>query len=218
MHIFENIDCMEGMRRYPDKYFDLAVCDPPYGINAGDGTSRESRQRIKTPYKPYAASFDDSKPPDAAYFAELRRVSKNQIIFGANMFTDNLPPSRGWIVWNKRNGESDNADAELAYTSFDSAVRIFRYRWAGMLQGDMKNKETRIHPTQKPIALYEWIYARYAKAGDKLLDTHVGSGSSIIAAVRGGYDIVGFEIDKVFYDLAAERIRLQTAQTTIFNL
>lgn len=214
MYIFENIDCMEGMRRYPDKYFDLAVCDPPYGIGMGGDKKMTDRLAKNKKYH----TFDDNRPPDAAYFEELRRVSKNQIIFGANNFTDNLPPSSCWLIWDKQNSENRYADAELAYTSFDTAVRVFRFRWQGMLQGDMKQKETRIHPTQKPIALYEWILARYAKAGDKLLDTHVGSGSSIIAAVRGGYDIVGFEIDKTFYDLANERIKLQTSQATIWNL
>ncbi len=213
MYLFENIDCMEGMRRYPDKYFDLAVCDPPYGIMQG-GEKNYTRSKLAESKKYHA--FNDEKPPDAAYFEELRRVSKNQIIFGANNF-GNMPPSSCWLVWDKQNGENDFADAELAYTSFDTAVRVFRFRWQGMLQGDMKQKETRIHPTQKPVALYEWILARYAKAGDKLLDTHVGSGSSIIAAVRGGFDIVGFEIDKTFYDLAAERIKLQTSQATIWN-
>lgn len=213
MYEFHNIDCMEGMKRYPNKYFDLAIVDPPYGIRQG-GEKNYTRSK-KATAKEYH-TFNDARAPDAAYFAELKRVSKNQIIFGANHF-GNMPPSACWLVWDKMNGLNDFADAELAYTSFDSAVRIFRFRWAGMLQGDMREKETRIHPTQKPVALYEWILAKYAKAGDKILDTHVGSGSSIIAAVRGGYDIVGFEIDKVYYDSALERINRHIAQMTIWN-
>lgn len=145
---FYNADCIQAMKQYDDNYFDLAVCDPPYGIKQGGDIN--ATRSVKAKAKDYHTFADDSAPP-AEYFAELFRVSKNQIIFGANHMADRIGrPSSCWIVWDKQNGDNDFADAELAYTSFDTAVRIFRFRWQGMLQGDMKDKEKRIHPTQKP--------------------------------------------------------------------
>ena len=201
----------------PDKWADLAVCDPPYGIGeSGEKNHTRSKLATSQDYKPFSGK--DINPPDEVYFKELLRVSKNQIIFGANHFADRLPnpASSCWIVWDKENGENDFADCELAYTSFHSAVRIFRFRWQGMLQGDMANKEVRIHPTQKPVALYRWIYQHYAKPGDKILDTHLGSGSSRIAAYDAGLDFVGFEIDKDYFDKQEERFRAHTAQMSLF--
>ena len=145
-----NEDCMTVMSRYPNKYFDLAVVDPPYGIGE-DGKSNHSRGKCAKP-KLYTPKEWDSTPPDRDYFTELFRVSKNQIIWGANHFISRLPyDSSCWLVWDKLNGDNDFADCELAWTSFKSAVRKYEFRWAGMLQGDMKNKENRIHPTQNPI-------------------------------------------------------------------
>lgn len=214
-----NEDCMVGMARYPDKYFDLAVVDPPYGISES-GAKNKTRSKLakSKDYKPFYGN--DEKAPGKEYFKELLRVSKNQIIFGANHFADKLvnPASSCWIVWDKENGASDFADCELAYTSFKTAVRIFKFRWQGMLQGDMKNKETRIHPTQKPVALYTWIFQNYAKPGDKILDTHLGSGSSRIAAYEQGLDFVGFEIDKQYFDLQEERFEAHTAQMNLFRM
>lgn len=211
-----NVDCMEYMRSLPDKAFDLAVVDPPYGIGEGDGKNHFSRGVLAqaNEYK----KFDDKMPPPKEYFLELARVSKNQIIWGANHFADVLlvPRSSCWLVWDKENGENDFADCELAWTSFSSAVRIFRYRWQGMLQGNMKNKEARIHPTQKPVALYEWIYARYAKPGDRILDTHLGSGSSRIAAYDAGLDFVGCEIDPDYFKAQEERFAAHAAQMSMF--
>lgn len=159
----------------------------------------------------------DREPPGADYFKELFRVSKDQVIFGANHFIENFARNSScWIVWDKQNGENDFADAELAWTSFQSAVRIFRYRWAGMLQENMRDRERRIHPTQKPIALYQWIIGKYAKQGDKILDTHVGSGSSLIACARMGFEAWGFEIDERYYQMASERIKRELAQGTLF--
>lgn len=218
INIVYNMDCMEYMRSLPDKAFDLAVVDPPYGIGEnGKKNNTRSKLAVAKTYKPFFG--DDLKPPDKDYFLELCRVSKNQIIFGANHFADNLanPASNCWIVWDKENGENDYADCELAYTSFKSATRIFRFRWAGMLQGNMKSKEERIHPTQKPVALYAWIFSRYTKPGDKILDTHIGSGSSRIAAYEAGLDFVGCEIDKDYFNLQEERYQAHISQMSLFT-
>ena len=209
-------DCMEYMRTLPDKAFDLAVVDVPYGIGES-GSKNHTRSCLAQSknYKPFHGN--DLKPPEQYYFKELFRVSKNQIVFGANHFISKLPfDSPCWLVWDKENGENDFADCELAWTSFPSAVRVFRFRWQGMLQGNMANKEQRIHPTQKPVALYAWIYSRYAKPGDKILDTHLGSGSSRIAAYDAGLDFVGCEIDPVYFAKQEERFAAYTAQDNLF--
>jgi site-specific DNA-methyltransferase (adenine-specific) len=209
-----NEDCMVVMARYPDNYFDLACVDPPYGI--GEGKSKESRNRFAT--NNHVDKDWDSSPPSMAYFLELNRVSKNQIIWGANHFIDNLPcksSSPCWIVWDKDNGKCDFADCELAYTSFKTAVRKFKFQWSGMLQADMKNKEVRIHPTQKPMRLYQWLLTNYAKPTDRILDTHLGSASSAIAAHYFGCDFVGMEIDKDYYDAACKRFDNETRQKTL---
>ncbi len=198
-----NMDCMEYMAQFPDKFFDLAVVDPPYGINMDGGTIGISRKAKNTQYTKKAW---DTEAPDKSYFAELQRCSKNQIIFGANHFISRIPyDSSCWIVWNKENGNNPFADCELAWTSFDMAVRMFTYRWQGMLQGNMKDKEIRIHPTQKPRALYAWIFEKFARGGQKILDTHLGSGSSRIAAWHAGLDFYGCELDKEYYDLMNAR-------------
>jgi site-specific DNA-methyltransferase (adenine-specific) len=145
------------------------------------------------------------------------RVSKNQIIWGANHFIERIPyGSPCWIVWDKDNGKSDFADCELAWTSFKKAVRKIKYRWHGMLQENMKNKEVRIHPTQKPVKLYEWLLLNYAQPGDVILDTHLGSGSSRIAAHNLGFDFVGFEIDKEYFDAQEKRYKEAIAQIKLF--
>lgn len=217
MNIVYNMDCMEYMRTLPDKTFDLAVVDPPYGIGES-GKNNKSRTKLAKAqdYKPFAGL--DKSPPNKECFLELARVSKNQIIFGANHFADKLPhpASSCWIVWDKENGGNDFADCELAYTSFRTAVRIFRFRWQGMIQGDMKHKENKIHPTQKPVSLYAWIFNHYAKPGDKILDTHLGSGSSRIAAYDAGLDFVGCEIDKYYFKAQEERFAEYTAQCSLF--
>jgi site-specific DNA-methyltransferase (adenine-specific) len=207
---------MEYMRGLPDKAFDLAIVDPPYGIGEC-GKTNKTRSRLATAkdYKPF--SGDDIAPPSIEYFTELQRVSKNQIIWGANHFMDKIVKgSPCWIVWDKENGESDFADCELAWTSFSTAVRRFKFRWAGMLQGDMKNKEIRIHPTQKPVKLYEWLLSSYAKEGDKILDTHLGSGSSAIAAHYGGFNFVGCELDEHYYKAAEARFDSEIRQVSMF--
>lgn len=212
-----NCDCMDYMRGLPDKSFDLAIVDPPYGIGE-DGAACHSINRIKN-IKVHKTGGWDKEPPPSSYFVELKRVSENQIIWGANHFADRLPcpASPAWIVWDKENGASDFADCELAYTSFSSAVRRFRFRWAGMLQGDMLKKESRIHPTQKPVKLYQWLLANYAKPGDRILDTHLGSGSSAIAAHYGGFDFVGCELDEDYYRASCERFQRETAQIDLLG-
>lgn len=208
-----NIDCMEYMRGLEDNAFELAIVDPPYGI--GESGGNESRNRVAT--NNYKKKEWDSVAPCAEYFKELRRISKNQIIWGANHFMQNIGlGSPCWVVWDKDNGASDFADCELAYSSFKTAVRKFKFTWAGMLQGDMKNKEYRIHPTQKPVKLYEWLLSNYAKPGDRIIDTHLGSGSHAIAAHYGGFDFVGCELDKDYYEAAKKRIESETSQLDMF--
>ena len=195
------IDCMEFMRTLPDKFFDLAVVDPPYGIGESEnirGGTKYGRAAVNS--KNCGKKNWDVSPPDMIYFIELKRVSKNQIIWGANHFISRMPiDSSCWIVWDKVTGNNGYADCELAHTSFSSAVRLFKFQWAGMLQGDMGNKERRIHPTQKPVALYKWLLTNYAKPGQKIFDSHMGSQSSRIAAYQMGFDYWGCELDPDYY-------------------
>tara|TARA_Y100000310_G_C20328941_1_gene644325 strand:+ start:91 stop:708 length:618 start_codon:yes stop_codon:yes gene_type:complete len=204
------------MQKYEDNHFDLAIVDPPYGI--GESTNNNKSRSKLGKSKDYGNKKWDNNPPNKEYFIELKRVSKNQIIWGANHFIENIPNANSscWIVWNKENGENDFADCELAYCSFKSAVRKINLRWHGMLQHDMKNKEHRIHPTQKPIQLYRWLLRNYAKKGQKILDTHLGSGSSAIACHYFGCDLVGVEIDKEYYDSAVKRFDQLTRQESLF--
>ena len=213
-----NIDCMEYMKTLKDNAFELAIVDPPYGIDIGNTFSGEERKSGKgASYKTAFAAKDwDKGIPNKAYFNELERVSKNRIVWGANYMSHFLPPSMGWIVWDKDNGTTKFSDAELAFTSFNRALRIWKYTWNGMIQGDMKNKEHRIHPTQKPVKLYDWLLKNYAKEGDKILDTHLGSGSSAIAAHYGGFDFVGCELDEDYFNAAQERFNDQTRQRAMF--
>ena len=197
---------MEYMATVPDKYFDLAIVDPPYGINASKGTWGSSNKGKVTDY---GKKDWDKEIPSDEYFLGLQRVSKNQIIWGGNYF--GLKPSSCWLVWDKLNS-ADFADCELAWTSFESAVRKFTYRWNGMLQQNMKDKEIRIHPTQKPVALYNWLLTNYAKKGQRILDTHLGSGSSAIAAHYFGVDFVGCELDKDYFEAAKARFDMATKQ------
>jgi site-specific DNA-methyltransferase (adenine-specific) len=200
-----NEDNMELMARYPNKYFDLAIVDPPYGINVtnqsqgkGGGVAKKIIYK-KTDWDKYA--------PNTDYFEELIRVSKNQIIWGANHFISRIPfDSSCWIVWDKDNGQTDFADCELAWTSFKTSVRMLKWKWVGMLQQNMKNKEQRIHPTQKPVALYKWLLKNYANEGDKILDTHLGSGSIAIACHDMGFDLTACELDSDYFKAAMKRL------------
>ena len=220
---FYNKDCVQAMKEYPDKYFDLAIVDPVYGdVTSGGYMTHNVGQRIgtgKANQKGYHAGLWQQEKTGKDYFDELFRVSKNQVIWGGNYFIDNLYPSQCWIIWDKQHPEGLSfADAELAWTSFDKATRIFRFMWNGMLQGDMANKEDRIHPTQKPVKLYEWLLSRFANPGDKILDAHVGSGSSLIACHRMKFDVVGFEIDETYYKQTKERVDQETKQIDIFDI
>jgi site-specific DNA-methyltransferase (adenine-specific) len=192
---------MEGMKRFPDKFFELAVVDPCYmeGFDVSTWTGILAKQKA---YKKKTKTLEIKS--DEVYFKELFRVSKNQIIWGGNYFI--LPISRGWVVWNKDNG-IDNyfSDCELAWTSFDKILKMFSFKWQGMLQQNMSNKEQRIHPTQKPIALYKWLLQNYAKLGNRILDTHLGSQSSRIAAYKLGFDFWGWDIDKEYFDQGCAR-------------
>jgi len=178
MKKFIHGDCMDYLPEYEDNYFDLAIIDPPYGIKQ-DGRNNHTRGYLAKSKDYRKNTHYDVKSPDKTFFTELVRVSKNQIIWGANHFVSKIPfDSSCWVVWDKDNGATDFADCELAYTSFSTAVRKAKFRWQGMLQGDMKNKEDRIHPNQKPIKLYCWLLQNYAQPGDLILDTHVGSASN----------------------------------------
>jgi site-specific DNA-methyltransferase (adenine-specific) len=212
-----NMDCMNLMKTLPDKAFELAIVDPPYGIGES-GDKNRSRTKLAKAKDYKAFSGNDKEPPPAEYFSELFRVSKDQIVWGANHFISRMPRDAScWVVWDKQNGDNDFADCELAWTSFQSAVRKFEFRWQGMHQGNMANKEARIHPTQKPVALYEWLLTHYAKQGDKILDTHLGSGSSRIAAYNLGFDFVGCELDPDYFAAEEKRFADYTAQTSLFR-
>ena len=200
-----NCDCMEYMATVPDKYFDLAIVDPPYGIGGSRGVGTYSREALN-----YSAANDkrwDTKIPPKEYFDELRRISNNQIVFGANYMTEHLPSSRGWICWYKSDEVKgrDFSEIELAYSSFNKAARHFECR--PFIRGG-----NRIHPTQKPVALYEWLLTNYAKKGQRILDTHLGSGSSAIAAHYFGVDFVGCELDKDYFEAAKARFDMATKQ------
>ena len=218
-----NEDCLQALKAMADKQFDLAIVDPPYGIGAsadsrvgGSYTVNLGGVKKKVAAKAYTPKDWDFSKPTLEYWNELKRVSKNQIVWGGNYFASNLEDTPCWLVWNKRNGENNNADCELAWTSFKTAVRMFEWKWNGMLQQNMKNKEDRIHPTQKPVALYKWILENYAEKGSKILDTHLGSGSIAIACWDMGYDLTAYEVDKEYYDNACKRLETHKAQLTLW--
>ena len=212
-----NEDNMKLMARYEDNYFDLAIVDPPYGINEKgqrNVTGDRPTEKWKNPKSQQYKTFDDSKPPNKEYFYELKRVSKNQIIWGANYFTEHLTPSKGWIVWNKKADIKEHLSmAELAWTSFDRKCNMYDHLWAGFKK---KYKVDRIHPTEKPLQLYEWILDNYAKEGYKILDTHLGSGSIALACHNRGFDLVACELDQDYYKNAIKRLKIHQQQLTIF--
>ena len=211
---FKNMDCMTEMVKFPDNHFDVAIVDPPYY------SGPEKRKFYGRKISPIGVQriYDKSTSwsvPEREYFDELFRISKNQIIFGCNYF--DYPFGSGRIVWDKCNGSSSFSDCELAYTSFHDSVRLFRYMWNGMMQGksiseghiqqgNKKLNEKRIHPTQKPVNLYRWLVQKYLKPGQLVLDTHVGSGSSLIAFEEYDLQYVGYEVDNNYYDLARLRV------------
>lgn len=211
---------MNVMAKYPDKHFDLAIVDPPYGIGEHGGKNRtgiQSRKKGITP-KNYENKGWDNKIPDDKYFKELFRVSKNQIVWGGNYFIHFLNPTPCFIVWDKKSNDgSDFADCELAWTSFKTAVRKFKYDWIGFGYLNNKQGESKIHPTQKPVQLYKWLLMNYAKPNDKILDTHLGSGSIAIACHDMGFDLVACEIDEDYYKAAVKRFNEQTRQQKLFD-
>ena len=210
-------DCTTLMKTFYDKQFDLAIVDVPYGIGE-DGSKNHTRGKLATSknYKGY--SGNDLNAPEAEYWNELLRISKNQIVWGANHFISRLPfDSSCWIVWDKENGETDFADCELAWTSFNKAVRKFKWKWQGMLQQNMKDKQQRIHPNEKPIQLYEWLLKNYATPEMSILDTHVGSGSSRIACDKFGSSFTGYEIDKNYFEAQEKRFEEYKSQLTLFR-
>jgi len=202
---------MELMSRYEDNHFDLAIVDPPYGGNDAIGL-KDSKTKGKQAAKRTDYKVFKNVAPNAEYFNELKRVSKHQIIWGVN-FYKNYDLSGGRLCWDKKGAAFGRA--ELAYLSMTKSVNICEVVWNGMLQYDMKNKESRIHPTQKPIRLYEWLLMNYAKEGDKILDTHLGSGSIAIACHNLKYDLTACELDKEYYDAAMKRLNNHTAQLRI---
>jgi site-specific DNA-methyltransferase (adenine-specific) len=206
-----NCDCLEYMRSIPDKFFDLCIADPPYGIGADVRQQNRAGKKSKGALcesKSYKSSDWDRQAPSVELFNEILRVSKNAVVWGANHFISKLPyDSSCWIVWDKDNGVNSYADCELAWTNFNSAVRKFRYKWHGMFQENMGHKEERIHPTQKPIVLYGWLLDKYAIGGGKIFDPFLGSGSSRIAAYKKGYDFYACELDKDYFEAQERRFR-----------
>jgi site-specific DNA-methyltransferase (adenine-specific) len=219
---FKNMDCIEYMQQFPDNYFELAIVDPPYGIGADKPSKKpnyclqKNGTKLKVNNVEYGKKNWDSEIPNDEYFKELLRVSKNQIIFGANYFGF----VGGYIVWDKLNRDTDQYGCELAWQSFNNRTDIVYYMWSGMMQGiycgnliqkaliqqgNKKLNEKRIHPTQKPIILYRWLLQNYAKTNDKILDTHLGSGSSRIAADMEGFDFYACELDKDYFDASCKR-------------
>jgi site-specific DNA-methyltransferase (adenine-specific) len=198
-----NEDNMELMARYPDNYFDLAIVDPPYGINAGKMTMGSGKHKFKQ------GKDWDNKIPSSEYFDELFRVSKNQIIWGGNYFP--LPLNNNWIIWDKLNPNLSFSEAELAWCSINKNVRVFK-RYSAMEDEDGKKQ----HPTQKPILLYKYCIEKYAKQGDKILDTHLGSGSIAIACHDYGFDLTACELDKEYFDKAMQRINNHVSQQKLF--
>ena len=196
---FYNMDCMEGMKGIPDRYFDLAIVDPPYGIGISKNPVRQAHKKKQ---------WDNNVPP-SEYFKELARVSKEQIIWGGNYF--DLPATQNYIVWDKRQPHDFSlAMCELAWCSIQKPIKMFSY--------SVLKEKNKIHPTQKPAALYHWLLNNYAKEGDKILDTHVGSASSLIACHDLKFEYLGFELDEDYYNTATERIKKHIAQVDIFDL
>ena len=206
LSIVFNEDCVQGLIRFPDKYFDLAIVDPPYGIGIDGQKQSINNKNPKANRKAHDFKGWDNSIPSAEYFAELWRVSKNQIIWGGNYF--NLPPTRCFIVWDKIISEDFSlAMAELAWTSFDKLAKIYKLQVP---------KDGKIHPTQKPVKLYDWLLHNYAKPNDLILDTHLGSGSSRIAAYKGGFNFVGFEIDCDYFNAQEKRFNEFKSQLRLF--
>ncbi len=220
MNELHNIDCMDYMAGCKDKQFDLAIVDPPYGIGAGKGTSivfKNSTWKHAKEIHKYTSKEWDSARPEKGYFDALRRVAQEVIIWGGNYFTEYLEHSNGWIVWDKKTTNKIFSPFEMAWTSYKKP-KIFRYLMEGYKKGKQEDYRTgRIHPTQKPITMYKWLLQNYAKPGDKLLDTHSGSGSFRIAAHDMGFNLVSCELDADYCKANNERFQRHTQQTELFS-
>jgi site-specific DNA-methyltransferase (adenine-specific) len=200
-------DCLDLMKEMPDKSVDLVLTDPPYGILNKMGWKNQPNKKIGCALQIDHSAVDYvkwDKKPSTEYFSEIFRISKNQIIFGGNYFE--LPSSQCWIVWDRDNGDCDFADAELAWTSFASSVRIFKYRWQGMMQEDMAHKEKREHPTQKPLPLMMWCLEKYSKPGMTVLDPFMGSGTTCVACKKLGRNYIGIEKEPAYVEIAKKRL------------
>ena len=204
---------MELMARYPDNYFELAIVDPPYGIGIDKAMNAN---KGKQGFKKYRATEWDNETPNQEYFDELFRVSKHQIIWGGNYFIDKIKkPSQCFLIWNKVQRDFTMSDAEIAWSSFDKTIRCFDLSRGGAMGNHNKNGG-KTHPTQKPVKLYEWILMNYAKEGDKILDTHLGSGSIAIACHNLKFDLTACELDKDYFDAGVKRLAQHQSQTTLF--
>lgn len=215
MNKLYHMDCMEAMKQIPDKYFELAIVDPPYGIGAGGKKFINRNTKNNRAESFYKENDWDKTIMPKEYFDELYRISNKCIIWGGNYFVEFLKPARCFIVWDKKTGENSYADCELALTNIDGNARLFSKLWLG---AHAQEDDGRIHPTQKPIALYEWLLNNYAKQGDKILDTHVGSASSLIACYNLGFDYMGFELDEDYYKAACKRLEARKNQMDIFHM
>jgi site-specific DNA-methyltransferase (adenine-specific) len=217
-----NEDCLPAMRKMKDNEFDLAIVDPPYGIDFDGNTTVKGRGGKANTFsntQHHDKKGWDTQRPTEEYFAELQRVSKNQIVWGGNYFADLLPPKKGWIFWDKKITNANNmnfSDGELAWTSFNRILKRYTYDWIGFGYLNNPQKEKKIHPTQKPVKLYEWLLDNYAKEGDKILDTHLGSGSIAIACHNRKFDLTAFEIDKEYFEAAKQRIEFHRRQLHIW--
>ena len=210
-------DCVNALKRFNDNHFDLAIVDPPYGIGA-DGTQGFATKKTKGftfDKKEYTKKNWDSEIPTDEYFFELQRVSKNQIVWGANYFITKLPHLKNFIYWHKKGQSKDDKfnEGEIAFVSC-GRTRMIDIWWNGF--GTINSGEKRFHPTQKPVKLYDWLLQNYAKEGDLILDTHLGSGSSRIAAYKGGFNFVGFEIDQEYYEKQEKRFNDFKSQLRLF--
>jgi site-specific DNA-methyltransferase (adenine-specific) len=208
-----NEDCMDLMARYEDNYFDLAIVDPPYGIGIDKAINSN---KGKQGFKQYKETDWDNETPTKDYFYELFRVSKNQIVWGGNYFIDKIKkPTQCFLIWNKVQRDFTMSDAEIAWTSFDKTIRCFDMS-RGAAMGCNNKNGGKLHPTQKPVKLYEWILMNYAKENDKILDTHLGSGSIAIACHNLGYELTGCELDQDYFDAAIKRIKQHQSQQRLF--
>lgn len=203
-----NVDCMEYMKQLPDKYFDLSVCDPPYGLNMSKEKPRKDGRFAGNIPKTW-----DEKIPDATYFQELKRISLNQIIWGGNYFP--LPPTQGFVFWYKNNPVDNFSDGEFAWTSFQRPAKCFNFSYYGNIEGNTSASK-KIHISQKPVKLYEWLLTNYGKPGQKIFDSHMGSGSSAIAANNLGFEFVGCELDEDYFEEACKRIEQHAQQERLF--